>query len=134
MLVGLVYAGHAQAAVVEFAFDGTADGAGLPVFGINPAIGSTVTGTFSYDTALPTQPFSAFSAQCQIDSPYTLVAYIGGTSAPYVELRVPDAETEQEFLLLAVQAAVKKYRETQNRINPPQTTCDERCSLPRSAC
>ena len=28
----------------------------------------------------------------------------------YAELLVPSAETEQEFLLLAVHAAVKKYR------------------------
>jgi hypothetical protein len=28
-----------------------------------------------------------------------------------IEIHVPDAETEQTFLLLAVEAAIKKYRE-----------------------
>mgnify|MGYP001566097688 CR=1 FL=1 len=79
ILAGLVFASHTQAAVVEFAFEGTVDGIGLQVFGINPAIGSAVTGSFSYDTALTTLPSTAFSAHYQIDSPYTLVAYIGGT-------------------------------------------------------
>jgi|DewCreStandDraft_4_1066084.scaffolds.fasta_scaffold205773_2 hypothetical protein len=29
----------------------------------------------------------------------------------FIEIHVPDAETEQLFLLLAVEAAIKKYRE-----------------------
>jgi hypothetical protein len=49
---------------------------------------------------------------------------------PYVELHIPDAETEQEFLRLAVQAAIRKYRETRNNpINPPRATRDEGYSL-----
>lgn len=50
-------------------------------------------------------------------------------SDPYIELHVPEAKTEQEFLRLAVQAAVMKYRETYGTINPPQSTCDEASSL-----
>jgi hypothetical protein len=39
----------------------------------------------------------------------------------YVELLVPNAETEQEFLLLAVHAAVRKYRASHrtHTIPPP---------------
>ena len=33
----------------------------------------------SYDTALTPQNSTSFSAQYQVNSPYTLVAYIGGT-------------------------------------------------------
>lgn len=53
----------------------------------------------------------------------------------YVELLVPNAETEQEFLLLAVQAAVMKYRKPHSSsINPPEPTCDEACSLQEHRC
>jgi hypothetical protein len=42
-------------------------------------------------------------------------------SDPYIELYVPDAKTEQEFLRLAVQAAVIKYRALHDKnSNPPQ--------------
>jgi hypothetical protein len=52
-------------------------------------------------------------------------------SDPYIELCVPDAKTEQEFLRLAVQAAAMKYRKTHgSSINPPpQANYDEACSL-----
>lgn len=44
-------------------------------------------------------------------------------SVPFVEIYIPNAKTEEEFLLLAVQAAVKKYREThQTPVGLPQTT------------
>lgn len=44
----------------------------------------------------------------------------------HVELHIPDAETEQEFLRLAVHAAIRKYRETRKiSINPPRATRDE---------
>lgn len=57
------------------------------------------------------------------------------SKVPYVELRVPSAESEQEFLFLAVQAAVKKYRESRNNpISSPRTTCDEAYSLRGDAC
>jgi len=43
----------------------------------------------------------------------------------YVELFVPNAETEQEFLLLAVDAPVKQYRAThQNHSIPPPPISD----------
>jgi len=43
----------------------------------------------------------------------------------YVELIVPNAETEQEFLLLAVDAAVKQYRAAhQQHSIPPPTIFD----------
>ena len=42
-------------------------------------------------------------------------------SDPYIELLVPEAKTEQEFLRLAVQAAVMKYRGSHhNDSSPPQ--------------
>lgn len=37
---------------------------------------------------------------------------------PYIELRVPDAKTEQEFLRLAVHTAAMKYRAVQQRLHP----------------
>ena len=53
----------------------------------------------------------------------------------YVELLVPSAETEQEFLLLAVHAAVKKYRAAQHQnADQPQLICDEGSSLQEQAC
>lgn len=36
-------------------------------------------------------------------------------SASYIELHVPLAESERQFLLFAVQAAVKRYRELHGR-------------------
>jgi hypothetical protein len=49
----------------------------------------------------------------------------------YLDLQVPNAKTEQEFLRLAVQAAVKKYRKTHGHvINPPQAACDTVFCLP----
>ncbi|MCS6286559.1 MAG: hypothetical protein H8K08_14130 [Nitrospira sp.] len=78
-LLAIYLPSHATAAVMEFAFEGTVDGVGLPVFGLNPAIGTAVTGSFSYDTALTVLPTTTFSTHYQISSPYTLVTYIGGT-------------------------------------------------------
>lgn len=53
-------------------------------------------------------------------------------SVVYVELRVPDAETEQEFLLLAVQTAVKKFGETQGRLaRPAQNLSSDTIALPQ---
>ncbi len=47
----------------------------------------------------------------------------------YVELCVPDAKSEQEFLRFAVQAAVTKYREIHGgSMSFPHTTYDEVCS------
>lgn len=37
---------------------------------------------------------------------------------PYIELYVPDAKTEQEFLRLAVQAAAMKYRVLHHKCFP----------------
>jgi len=53
-------------------------------------------------------------------------------SAPHVQIHIPDAKTEQEFLQLAVQAAVKKYRELHVRISPPQGPFAEGYVLPPS--
>lgn len=36
-----------------------------------------------------------------------------------IEIHVPDAESEQTFLLLAVQAAMKTYREKHNQARIP---------------
>lgn len=54
-------------------------------------------------------------------------------SAPYVELLVPNAGSEREFLFLAVQAAAKKYREIHHPpIVLPQTICADGCALHQS--
>jgi hypothetical protein len=48
----------------------------------------------------------------------------------HIGLRIPYAETEQEFLRLSIQAAIRKYRETRNNpITLPQTANDETYSL-----
>ena len=46
-------------------------------------------------------------------------------NAPHVEIHIPDAKTEQEFLRFAVQVAVKKYRELHVRITQPQAPLAE---------
>lgn len=52
------------------------------------------------------------------------------TNAPYIQLHVPDTKTEQEFLRFAVEAAVKKYREThRNIIGPSQAVQEESYAL-----
>jgi hypothetical protein len=49
---------------------------------------------------------------------------------PYIELHVPDAKTEQEFLRLAVQTAAMKYRALHDKdSNPPQTSCHNDIAL-----
>jgi hypothetical protein len=54
-------------------------------------------------------------------------------SVPFVEIYVPNANTEEEFLLLAVQAAVRKYRETHYKpVVLLQTTSADGCTLPQS--
>jgi hypothetical protein len=51
-------------------------------------------------------------------------------TVPYfVELLVPSAETEQEFLLLAVHAAVKKYRASHPTHTTPPSISDEASSM-----
>jgi hypothetical protein len=70
---------YTMAAVVEFAFEGRVDGVGLPVYGLNPAIGSPVTGSFSYDTTLTVPPITPSIAGYQIFSPYSFFADIDGT-------------------------------------------------------
>jgi hypothetical protein len=49
---------------------------------------------------------------------------------PYIELYVPDAKTEQEFLRLAVQEAAKKYRASHHKDSiSPQTSCNDAIAL-----
>jgi hypothetical protein len=49
---------------------------------------------------------------------------------PYIEIYVPDAKAEQEFLRLAVQAAVMKYRASHHKdSSPPQTACNDAIAL-----
>jgi hypothetical protein len=78
-LLSLCLPCYTIAAVVGFTFEGKVDGVGLPVFGLNPTIGTAVTGSFSYDTTFTVSPTAAFSADYQITGPYTLVANIAGT-------------------------------------------------------
>ena len=54
-------------------------------------------------------------------------------SVLYVELLVPTAETEQAFLLLAVHAALKKYRALRHdHSSPPQLLCHDEIGLRQS--
>jgi hypothetical protein len=51
----------------------------------------------------------------------------------YVELHVPNAKTEQEFLRHAVQAAVIKYRALHHKdFSPPQTARNDTIALPQN--
>lgn len=52
---------------------------------------------------------------------------------PSIELLVPSAKSEQEFLLFAVQAAVIKYRALHHQdSSPPHTTCNDTIALPQN--
>jgi len=54
-------------------------------------------------------------------------------SNPYIELRVPDAKTEQEFLRLAVHTAAMKYRAVHHKDStPPQTSSYDALTLQHS--
>jgi hypothetical protein len=50
-------------------------------------------------------------------------------SPHFVELLIPRTETEQEFLLLAVRAAVKKYRASHHAHTIPPPISDEANSM-----
>lgn len=63
---------HTMAAVIGVAFEGRVDGVGLPIFEINPAIGSAVIGSFSYDTTLAPSISGSIFATSQVTTPYTL--------------------------------------------------------------
>lgn len=65
--------------VVEYTFEGTVTGVGLPVFGLHPAIGSPVTGRFSYDSSLAPYYAQGFLSGYQAQAPYSFSAEIGGT-------------------------------------------------------
>ena len=64
--------------MVEYTFEGTVTGVGLPVFGLNPAIGSPVTGRFTYDSSLPLDFSNTSLSHYQIPAPYTFAAEISG--------------------------------------------------------
>lgn len=70
---------YVVAAVAAFSFEGTVDGVGLLVLGINPAIGTVVTGTFSYDTTLALSSSGPSFASYQVSAPYSLLANINGS-------------------------------------------------------
>ena len=54
-------------------------------------------------------------------------------SNPYIELHVPDAKTEQEFLRLAVHTAAMKYRAVHHKDStPPQTNSYDALTLQHS--
>jgi hypothetical protein len=54
-------------------------------------------------------------------------------SNPYIELHVPDAKTEQEFLRLAVHTAAMKYRAVHHKEStPPQTSSYDALTLQHS--
>ncbi len=69
---------HTMAAVVGYTFTGSVNEVGQPVFGISPAIGSAVTGRFTFDTTLAPTNVTSFSAHYQIYVPYELEAFIDG--------------------------------------------------------
>ena len=72
----------ADADIIAYGFTGQVTGVGLPVFGLNPAVGTAVTGTFAYDTSaadlLPALPDLAAYQQFP---PYRLSVNIGGATA-----------------------------------------------------
>ena len=47
----------------------------------------------------------------------------------YIDIHVPNAKTEQEFLRLAVQVAAKKYRNLHDRMSLPPSSCEEVLSV-----
>ena len=52
---------------------------------------------------------------------------------PYIEIRVPDAKTEQEFLRLAMHTAAMKYRAVHHKDStPPQTSSNDALTLQHS--
>ena len=52
---------------------------------------------------------------------------------PYIELRVPNAKTEQAFLRLAVHTAAMKYRAVHHKDStPPQTSSNDALTLQHS--
>jgi len=52
----------------------------------------------------------------------------------YIELYVPNAKTEQEFLRFAVQAAIMKYRVLHHKdSSPPQASDNDAIALQQSA-
>jgi hypothetical protein len=56
------------------------------------------------------------------------------TSSPdilYIEIHVPDAGTEQEFLQLAVQRAAKQYRRLHTTTSHPEETVIQTHALPQ---
>lgn len=54
-------------------------------------------------------------------------------SNPYIELHVPDAKIEQEFLQLAVHTAAMKYRAVHHKDStPPQTSSYDALTLQHS--
>jgi len=51
----------------------------------------------------------------------------------YVQLLVPNAESEQEFLLFAVEAALIKYRVSHHQdTSPPQAICNDAIAIRES--
>ena len=55
------------------------------------------------------------------------------SKVPYVELRVAMAESEEKFLLLAVQAALTQYRASQHKeSSEPHTRCHDVIALRHS--
>jgi hypothetical protein len=52
---------------------------------------------------------------------------------PYIELRVPIAKTEREFLQLAVQAAARKYRLLHQQMGASRATAAQRDCPPWNA-
>lgn len=51
----------------------------------------------------------------------------------YVELLVPSAQSEQEFLLRAVQVALRKYRDLDHKdSNPSQLPSHDKVAFPQS--
>src|SRR5262249_3210348 len=67
---------------IAYGFTGQVTGVGLPVFGLNPAVGTAVTGTFAYDSSttdnFPALPdFGAYT----LFPPYRLSVNIGGATA-----------------------------------------------------
>ena len=72
----------ADAAIIAYGFTGQVTGVGLPVFGLNPAVGTVVNGTFAYDTSAADflSDLPDLGAYQQFP-PYRLSVNIGGATA-----------------------------------------------------
>jgi len=71
---------EATAGFIKYTFTGTVNDVGQPVFGIQPPLGSPVTGSFSYDSSLPPGVSDPGLAIYFVQGPFRFVADIDGAT------------------------------------------------------